>query len=114
MERFDLEAADGAKLEGYIAHPPVERPAVVLYFGGNAEEATHHLKEAARLYGPRAVVAVNYRGYGRSTGKPGEPALVADALLAYDRLLARPDLDTGRTRRHAARHSRQADRKSVV
>ncbi|MBK8321971.1 MAG: alpha/beta hydrolase [Betaproteobacteria bacterium] len=100
MERFDLEAPDGAKLEGYIAHPPVERPAVVLYFGGNAEEATHHLKESARLYGPRAVVAVNYRGYGRSTGKPGEAVLVADALLAYDRLLARTDLDTGRIAVH--------------
>ena len=100
MERFDLETADGAKLEGYIALPPVERPPVVLYFGGNAEEATHHLKEAARLYGPRAVVALNYRGYGRSTGKPGEPVLVADALLAYDRLLARTDLDTARIAVH--------------
>jgi len=100
MERFDLEASDGTKLEGYIALPPVERPAVVLYFGGNAEEATHHLKDAARLYGPRAVVALNYRGYGRSKGKPGEAALVADALLAYDRLLARSDIDTGRIALH--------------
>jgi hypothetical protein len=100
MERFDLQAADGTTLEGYIAIPPVERPPVVLYFGGNAEEATHHLTEAARYYGPRAVVALNYRGFGRSQGKPGEAALVADALLAYDRVRARADLDTGRIAIH--------------
>ncbi len=100
IERFDLEGAGGAKLEGYLALPPVERPPVILYFGGNAEEATHHLTDAARLYGPRAVVALNYRGYGRSQGKPGEAALVADALLAYDRVLARADLDTARIALH--------------
>lgn len=100
VERFDLDTPDGVKLEGFLALPPAERPPVVLYFGGNAEEATHHLKEAARTYGPRAVLAMNYRGYGRSRGKPGEAALVADARLAYDRLLARADLDTTRVALH--------------
>lgn len=100
VERFDLETQDGAKLEGFLALPPAERPPVVLYFGGNAEEATHHLKQAARIYGPRAVLAMNYRGFGRSQGKPGEAALVADARLAYERILARQDLDTTRIALH--------------
>jgi dienelactone hydrolase len=100
LERVDLGASDGTRLEGVLALPPVERPAVVLYFGGNAEDATTHVRDAARFYGARAVLAVNYRGYGRSQGKPGEAALVADALAIHDWARARADLDGGRMAIH--------------
>ena len=39
---------------------------------------------------------MNYRGYGRSGGRPGERQLLADALLLYDRVTRRPDVDPGR------------------
>jgi hypothetical protein len=100
LERVDLVAADGTRLEGALALPPAERPPLVLFFGGNAEEATSHLRDAARLYGQRAVLAVNYRGYGRSGGKPGEAALVADALTIHDWARARGDVDGARIAIH--------------
>ncbi len=100
IEPVEIRAADGTRLEGALALPPVEKPPVVLYFGGNAEEATSHLRDAARFYGPRAVLAVNYRGYGQSQGQPGEAALVADALAIHDWAVARGDLDGRRVALH--------------
>ena len=100
IERVEISAADGTRLEGVLALPPVDRPPLVLYFGGNAEEATSHARDAARFYGQRAVLAVNYRGYGRSQGKPGEAALVADALAIHDWAVARADLDGKRVAIH--------------
>jgi fermentation-respiration switch protein FrsA (DUF1100 family) len=39
---------------------------------------------------------IEYRGYGRSTGSPGERAIVSDAADFYDVLAARPDVDSAR------------------
>ena len=45
---------------------------------------------------PWSVAALNYRGYGRSEGAPSEAAISADALLVYDRLAGREDIDAER------------------
>jgi fermentation-respiration switch protein FrsA (DUF1100 family) len=73
---------------------------VIIYFGGNAEEVTAYAGEVAARYGPRAVVMVNYRGYGESGGKPGEQALVADALAIHDWVAGRGDVDAARIAVH--------------
>jgi fermentation-respiration switch protein FrsA (DUF1100 family) len=105
LEPVAIAAADGTALAGVLLLPP--RAAgdgaglpVVLYFGGNAEEVTANAPEAERLYGRRAVVLVNYRGYGDSGGRPGERALVADALAIHDWAAARRDLDAARLCAH--------------
>ena len=99
LEKVSLAAADGTPLAGVLVLPPAEpgarRPAVI-YFGGNAEEVTAYAGDAERHYGRRAVLLVNYRGYGDSGGKPGEAALVADALALHDWVLKRADLDPAR------------------
>ena len=94
-EPLEVAAGDGTRLRGWI-RPGSARPApVVIYFGGNAEEVSWTL--ADRRW-PRewSVVAVNYRGYGASEGKPGERALTADALAIHDAVAARPDVDASR------------------
>ncbi|MBE0496367.1 MAG: alpha/beta hydrolase [Campylobacterales bacterium] len=77
--RFDV--APEVTLEGKRrAHP---HGPVLLYFGGNADDATRlllHLDPALEL----EVVAFNYRGYVKSGGKPSQEALFADALRVYD------------------------------
>ena len=90
---LELIASDGVKLRGFML-PAARTPApVVLYFGGNAEEASWILGER-RWTGEWTVVAVNYRGYGASEGTPSEPALTADAVTLFDALVQRRDVDT--------------------
>src|SRR5262249_50028501 len=91
---------DGTRLAGLIALPPVANPPLVVYFGGNAEEATVYAGEAAQTYGQRAALFVNYRGYGASAGRPGEAALVSDGAEVYDWALQRNDVDTARIALH--------------
>jgi hypothetical protein len=80
--------------------PPVEHPPLVIYFGGNAEEVTAQVESSPGTYGERAVLLVNYRGYGRSKGRPSEKALVADAIALHDWAVRRQDIDGGRIALH--------------
>ena len=104
LERVAIAAADGTPLAGVLVLPPREPGAAplaaVIHFGGNAEEVTAYAPEVERRYGRRAVLLVNYRGYGDSGGRPGEKALVADALALYDWVARRGDLDPTRICAH--------------
>ena len=92
---LEVIAADGAKLRGFML-PAARAPApVVIYFGGNAEEASWILAE--RRFPPDwTIVAVNYRGYGASEGAPSERALTADAVAIFDAFAQRGDVDVTR------------------
>jgi uncharacterized protein len=96
LEPVSLKMRDGTRIAGVLVLPPREKPALVIYFGGNAEEVTAYASQAAQVYGERALLLLNYRGYGESEGRPGENALVGDALEAFDWATQRPDLDTSR------------------
>ncbi len=92
-----VTAHDGTRLHGWLRHT-VEEPhsrGLVIYFGGNAEEVSGQMHDAPML-APWSVAAINYRGYGLSEGRPGEAALAADALVIYDRLAKRADIDPDR------------------
>jgi len=92
---LEVVAADGTRLAGFqLAGSPKPAPAV-LYFGGNAEEISWTL---ADVRWPRTwtIAGLNYRGYGRSEGKPGEQALLADGLALFDAIAARDDVDPRR------------------
>ena len=87
-----VTAADGIRLQGWIVQGSTLPSPTVIYFGGNAEEVSHTLADP---HWPCewSIVAVNYRGYGRSEGKPGERELTTDALLIYDAVAARDGID---------------------
>ena len=91
---------DGVALGGVLVLPPIPRPPLVIYFGANAEEVTGDAPGAEATYGPRAVLLVNYRGYGASGGRPGERELVSDALEIHDWAARRPDIDGSRIAIH--------------
>jgi pimeloyl-ACP methyl ester carboxylesterase len=63
-------------------------PKALLYFGGNAENVSYTLPVLTAAFPGRALYLMNYRGYGGSTGKPTEAALVADALALFDKIHA--------------------------
>src|ERR1043166_2025167 len=95
---------DGKIVAWFI--PPITKTAarapVAIVFHGNAEiiDYLDELVEPYRKMG-FAVLLPEYRGYGRSSGKPSEPALISDAVRFYDELLKRPDIDPDRIVIHA-------------
>jgi pimeloyl-ACP methyl ester carboxylesterase len=90
-----VTAADGTRLHGWIAAGSATPAPAVIYFGGNAEEVSGTLADP-RWPREWSIVAVNYRGYGASEGKPGERVLAADALAIYDAVAAREGIDRRR------------------
>jgi len=76
-------AADGTKLHGwYVAHAQPKGHALLLH--GNAGNVTL-LAETLRTLNRRhnlAVLALDYRGFGKSEGKPSEQGLYQDARAA--------------------------------
>lgn len=94
VEEVDIKAADGTRLHGwFVAAAGVSgRAPLVIYFGGNAEEVSWMLSAAPRLPG-RSWLLVNYRGYGRSAGRPGERELFEDALAVHAHAVSRSDVD---------------------
>jgi pimeloyl-ACP methyl ester carboxylesterase len=82
VESVFIDAADGTRLHAW--HVKGER--LIMYFGGNAEEVSWMLDDAARRTPGVGWLLVDYRGYGASGGSPSEKALVADALRWYDQM----------------------------
>ncbi len=88
-----FQAAGGPPLHGwYVA---AEHPrAVILFCHGNSGNVTHRLEALRQLTGPvrASVLIFDYRGYGRSQGRPDEPGILADARAARAWLAARTGL----------------------
>jgi fermentation-respiration switch protein FrsA (DUF1100 family) len=92
-----ITTADGAQLHGWWL--PAKAPALgtVLHLHGNAANIGNHLPLVAWL--PAAgfnVLMLDYRGFGRSQGRPTLAGVVDDAAAALRYLRARPDIDAQR------------------
>jgi fermentation-respiration switch protein FrsA (DUF1100 family) len=77
-----FDAADGTHLHGWFV--PVENPRAVLLFAhGNAGNISHRDDLLLQLHRMGvAVLAFDYRGYGRSSGTPTESGVIADGRAA--------------------------------
>ncbi|WP_157100923.1 alpha/beta hydrolase [Salisediminibacterium beveridgei] len=94
IEEIRLTTADQEELHGWLRHPvdAADEPMpLLLYFGGNAEEKTQAALSHDWIEGYR-IAFINYRGYGLSSGSPGENELFADSELIFDRLVERDDV----------------------
>ena len=83
--RHQTASINEQKLEYWHIKNPEQPPGWLIYFGGNAENVVYNLPMFDQL-AVANVVAVNYRGYGNSSGEPSEKDLLADALGLYDHL----------------------------
>ncbi|MEM6855867.1 MAG: alpha/beta fold hydrolase, partial [Planctomycetota bacterium] len=83
-------------MPGRGATPETPGPAVV-FTHGNGETISIWTGEM-RWYTERGytVLLPEYRGYGRSAGRPSQAKIVDDATYFYDRLAARPEVDADR------------------
>ena len=81
---FDVEP--GVRINGL--HFTVDKPlGLVLYFHGNSRSIKGWAKYAKDFYRYKYdVVLVDYRGFGKSTGKRSEKAMLNDMQFVYDTL----------------------------
>ena len=84
-----LETADRERLIAWHVPPRGDRP-VVLYLHGNGGALSHRAERFRTLTADgTGLVAVDYRGYGGSSGRPTEAGLLIDAETAYGFAAAR-------------------------
>jgi len=85
FESVVLVAADGPRLSCWYIPAPADK--VIYFLHGNGGNISHRL-EKIRFFHDLGypVFILDYRGYGLSTGLPGEKGLYADARAGYDYL----------------------------
>ena len=88
-EDVDFVAEDGVRLHGWwIPHP--EARGTILYCHGNGLNIANRIGLCRDLHGLGVNVFIfDYRGYGRSRGRPSEQGTYRDARAAYEVVRAR-------------------------
>jgi fermentation-respiration switch protein FrsA (DUF1100 family) len=87
VEEVWLRAADGVRINAFFHSHPTSKKAL-LWFHGNAENIGSGLSQMRILVKTGVnILAVDYRGYGKSEGKPDEAGVYQDADAAYDYLV---------------------------
>lgn len=88
-EEVSFRSDDGETLLAWHVAPRGDKP-VVIYFQGNAEGLMPRVGRFTWLTADgTGLLALCYRGYGGSTGRPSEDGLIRDARAAYDFVRAR-------------------------
>ena len=88
-----LDTPDGEKIVVWHLAPRDGQP-VVLYFHGNGGALRHRVPRFQKLAAAGlGVVALSYRGFGGSTGRPTEAGLMTDARTAHAFAAARYPAD---------------------
>lgn len=95
-EPLTLATPDGERLDAWFVSKPQAR-GVVLILHGNAGNISHRMDTIVMFhrlgYG---VLIFDYRGYGKSTGKPSEEGLYRDAQTAWAYLTGQRGIAPGR------------------
>jgi len=93
-EEVTFPSRDGTSLSGWFI-PAVGQPkGTVIHFHGNAQNMTSHFGFVSWLPSRGFNLFVfDYRGYGKSAGKPERQGIYEDCLAALDYIAKRPGID---------------------
>lgn len=99
IEDCHFEASDGVRLHGWYCTPhrhsngsamPVPAEMTLLWFHGNAGNISYRYEMIQSMMQLAVrVFIIDYRGYGKSDGKPTEQGLYLDARAAWNYLVAK-------------------------
>jgi len=86
-EEINFKAKDGAEISGWYVGAENEM-GVILFCHGNAGNISHRL-DSLKIFNNLnlSVMIFDYRGYGKSPGKPTEQGTYLDAEAAWDYLI---------------------------
>jgi uncharacterized protein len=84
-----MEASDGVKLHGWWAEREGS-PLVTLFLHGNAGNLTYRAPRMQEIVAAgSSVLMIDYRGYGKSSGRPSEQGLYWDSEAGFIYLLGK-------------------------
>lgn len=95
FESLSIKTMDGETLDGWYV--PAKNPrGTLLFFHGNAGNISHRLDSIGIFHLlDLNVLIFDYRGYGRSTGKPSEQGTYRDAEAAWGYLTEQRGIPPG-------------------
>ncbi|WP_455211129.1 alpha/beta hydrolase [Kaarinaea lacus] len=95
-ESVHFSTEDQQQLHGWYIAATNEND-VLLFFHGNAGNISHRL-DSIRIFHQLglSVFIFDYRGYGKSTGKPSEQGTYQDAQAAFNYLVQERKVDSGK------------------
>ena len=94
FEEVFFNSKDGTRLYGWFV-PATESPVgTVIHFHGSYGNQTHSFKQVHWLPAKGFnVFTFDYRGYGRSEGKPSKRGVYEDSVAAIEYILKKPGID---------------------
>ena len=82
-----LRGSDGVRIHGWLVARPDAR-VTTLFLHGNAGNLTHRVNHIQQITAAgSSILVIDYRGYGKSEGRPSERGLYRDAEAAYQYLV---------------------------
>ncbi len=95
-EQTTVRTADNIQLDSWFI-PASDAAPTLLFFHGNAGNISHRLASIATFHDLDLNVFIfDYRGYGRSTGKPSESGVYRDAEAVWQYLTKHRGIDPHR------------------
>ncbi len=84
VDEIFITTGDNVRLQAYyLKNPSSER--MLIFFHGNAGNICHRISDILNLKNCGInVLAISYRGYGKSSGKPSEKGIYNDGAAALD------------------------------
>jgi hypothetical protein len=95
FEEYFITTPDNQRINGLWFKPVQEAKGLVIYFHGNADNLQrwgHYAKDITQQ--GYEVLMIDYRGYGKSSGVPGETALYNDANFIWNWAKEKSDQET--------------------
>jgi uncharacterized protein len=92
-EDIFYKTQDNLLINGWLVKAP-DAKFTVIFSHGNAGNISSRMEKIQLMHRVGVNVFIfDYRGYGRSQGRPSEKGIYLDAQAAYDYLIKRPDID---------------------
>ena len=87
IEEYNIETRDGAVINALRFHPKGESKGIVLYLKGNSKSIKGWGKFAVDFTSHNYnVLMVDYRGFGKSTGRRTQKAIKRDLQVIYNKI----------------------------
>lgn len=97
FEEVEFASKDGTTLSGWFIPAKGDALGTVIHFHGNAQNMSAHYSFVAWLPATGFNLFVfDYRGYGKSKGKPSRQGVYEDGVSAVEYIKTRVDIDQSR------------------